>query len=162
MSDFIVRAIEKGDNQAIAAVIRAVLEEHKMNKPGTVYTDPTTDDLFSLFQQPKSFYWILEKDGEIVGGCGVFPTKGLPEKYGELVKLYLSSNYRGQGLGKMLLNKCAEDAKGFGYESLYLESMPELNSAVGLYRSVGYQEIDAPLGESGHFACNLWMIKQLD
>jgi len=75
VSGFIVRAIEKGDNPGIAAVIRAVLEEIKMNKPGSVYTYPTTDDLFSLFQQPKSFYWILEKDGEIVGGCGVFPTK---------------------------------------------------------------------------------------
>lgn len=162
MSEFIVRAIEKRDNKAIATVIRTVLEEHKMNKPGTVYTDPTTDDLYALFQQQNSFYWILEKDNEVVGGCGVFPTKGLPENCGELVKLYLSSDYRGRGLGKMLLNKCAEDARNLGYQSLYLESMPELNSAVGLYRSVGYKQIDAPLGDSGHFACDLWMLKRLD
>ena len=42
--------ISKEDNVQIASVIRSVLKEHGADKPGTVYTDPTTDALFQLFQ----------------------------------------------------------------------------------------------------------------
>lgn len=160
--EYTIRNIRREDNPIIARVIRSVLEEHGMNKPGTVYTDPTTDDLFSLFQAPKSAYYVVESKGEIVGGCGVFPTNGLPEDCAELVKLYLLSSSRGLGIGKTLLEKCSEDAKAMGYQSLYLESMPELSTAIGLYLSLGYQKIDAPMGNSGHFACDLWMTKELD
>ena len=104
----------------------------------------------------------IEKSGKIVGGCGLYPTKGLPEGCAELVKLYLASEMRGLGLGKELMLKTAEAAKSLGYNQLYLESMPELNSAVGLYQSLGYKIIDTPLGDSGHFACNLWMLKSLN
>ena len=79
-----------------------------------------------------------------------------------MVKLYLRSDSRGLGLGKTLLDRCAETASKLGYRKLYLESMPELSKAVGLYESVGYEQISSPMGNSGHFACDLWMIKELD
>lgn len=162
MSEISFRPIELKDNHAVALVIRTVLEEHGMNRPGTVYTDPTTDALFELFQSENSIYWVALQNEMIVGGCGVFPTKGLPKGYAELVKLYLSAAARNRGIGKQLLEKCADDAKKMGYTHLYLESMPELSAAVGLYERVGYRIIDTPLGDSGHFACNLWMLKELD
>ena len=62
----IIRRIERQDNVALAKVIRGVLTEYGINKPGTVFTDPTTDDLFTLFQQQNSDYWVAELDGEIV------------------------------------------------------------------------------------------------
>ncbi len=159
--EYTIRTLLPDDNPTIARVIRSILEEHSMNKPGTVYTDPTTDQLFELFQTPRSFYYVVEKDREILGGCGVYPTKGLPEGCAELVKLYLLSSSRGLGIGKKLLELCADEAKAMGYHKLYLESMPELSAAVGLYESVGYKKIDAPLGDSGHFACDLWMLREL-
>jgi putative acetyltransferase len=159
--DYTIRTIRAEDDATIAKVIRSILEEHNMDRPGTVYTDPTTDQLYALFQTPRSVYYIVELNGEIVGGCGVFPTIGLPEDHAELVKLYLLSSSRGLGIGKKLLDTCAEKAKEMGYRHLYLESMPELNKAVGLYESVGYKKIDSPMGKSGHFACNLWMVKEV-
>ena len=161
MKKYNIRLLKKEDNEQIALVIRKVLEEHKMNKPGTVYTDPTTDNLFQLFQTPDSVYFIVEMNGKTVGGCGVYPTKGLPEGCAELVKLYLLPEARGLGIGRELLNLCSEYALMMGYKNLYLESMPELSNAVGLYESVGYSRIDQPMGDSGHFACNLWMLKKL-
>ncbi len=161
MSKIHFRPIAPADNAAIAKVIRTVLEEHGMNKPGTVYTDPTTDALYELFQKENATYWIATEDEEIVGGCGIYPTKGLPKGCAELVKLYLLPKTRNRGIGKQLLEQCALDAKAMGYSQLYLESMPELSAAVGLYERVGYKKIDTPLGESGHFACNLWMLKSL-
>jgi putative acetyltransferase len=36
-----------------------------------------------------------------------------------------------------------------------------MKAAVHLYQKFGYQSLQAPLGNTGHFACNVWMLKQL-
>jgi len=161
MYDTTIRLINTADNQEIAAIIRAVLAEFKANKPGTVYYDPTTDDLFHLFSKPLSEYWILEVDGKIAGGSGIYLTEGLPEGCCELVKLYLLPEYRGRGYGKMLIEKCFESAAKFGFKEVYLETMPELKMAVGLYERCGFTYLKGPLGNSGHFGCDLWMLKKI-
>jgi putative acetyltransferase len=161
MSEIVIRRIRREDNHTIAAIIRAVLSEFRANKPGTVYYDPTTDDLFTLFRASGSEYWIMEVDGNIVGGSGVFPTKGLPAGCCELVKLYLLPEARGKGLGKALIEKCFTSAGQFDFSQVYLETMPELKMAVGLYERCGFKYIDGPLGDSGHFGCDLWMVKTL-
>lgn len=161
MKNISIRPLRAGDNISIAAIIRKILAEFGANKPGTVYFDPTTDNLYQLFETPDSAYFIAEAEGEIVGGSGVFPTPGLPDGCCELVKLYLVSEMRGQGLGLMLMEKCFQKAIDFGYTSMYLETMPELRSAIGLYEKAGFTYLPGPLGRSGHFGCDLWMIKNL-
>lgn len=159
--EIVYRPIREDDNQEIAAVIRRSLEEHGVARPGTVYTDPTTNALFQLFQTPGSAYWIAESGGRIVGGCGVFPTVGLPKDCAELVKLYVSNEFRGKGIGFDLMELSSNSAKELGYKQLYLETLPELSKAVSLYQRAGYRMLYKPLGESGHFACDIWMLKDL-
>ncbi|RYD70385.1 MAG: GNAT family N-acetyltransferase [Sphingobacteriales bacterium] len=149
------------DNAVLAAVIRTIFREFKIDKPGTVYTDPTTDHLYEVFTTPGSAYWIAEKEGEIVGGCGIFPTKGLPEGYAELVKFYLSADARGTGIGRTLMEQTYATAKALGYTHLYLESFPNLERAINMYIKDGFTPLSRPLGNSGHYACNVWMEKKL-
>lgn len=157
-----IRAIQPADNVGLAKIIRASLEEFDVPKQGTVYSDPTTDALFELFDQtPGSCYFVVEEDGVLLGGCGVYPTDGLPAGYAELVKLYLTAETRGRGIGKMLMDKCAEAAPELGYTHLYLESFPQLAKAVSLYRKAGFESLDHALGNSGHFACTIWMVARL-
>ena len=159
--DLIIRTIALNDNEAIAKVIRVALTEFGANKPGTVFYDLTTDHLFELFQVPGAIYYIAEFNGTLVGGAGIYPTKGLPDKTCELVKLYLHKDARGIGLGKQLLLKSMQWAKENGYEQVYLESMPELSKAVSIYENVGFKKIHHALGNSGHDGCDIWMIKNL-
>jgi putative acetyltransferase len=159
--DVIYRKIRKDDNKEIASLIRTVFREFHIDRPGTVYFDPTTDDLYNLFQTPGSVYLIAEEDGEITGGCGIFPTPGLPQGCAELVKYYLRADKRGKGTGWKLMEKSFEYAKEFGYKQLYLESLPELNKAINLYERAGFVSLPGPLGNSGHFGCTIWMIKDL-
>jgi putative acetyltransferase len=159
--NFLIREIKKEDNEKIATIIRSVLKEFNAAKPGTVYFDPTTDDLFSLFQKSNSKYFIAEFESEIIGGAGVFPTPNLPESCCELVKLYLSQNFRGKGFGKTLIEKCFSSAKEFNYAKMYLETMPELSTAVGLYEKCDFKYLNKALGDSGHFGCAIWMMKTL-
>ncbi len=159
--DISLRLIQKEDNAEIAAVIRKVFREFKIDRPGTVYFDPTTDDLFTLFQTPGSVYWIALDGSGIIGGCGIFPTPALPDCCAELVKFYLAAEYRGKGIGRMLMEKSIKSAGEMGYKQIYLESMPELDKAISMYEKAGFRSIDHPMGKSGHFGCDIWMLKEL-
>lgn len=156
-----IRPIEQKDNSKIGRLIKEVLTEFKANKPGTAFFDESTDHLSTVFVHQNTAYWIVELDNELVGGAGIFPTEGLPTDTCELVKLYLHPGARGKGIGKLLIQTCLEKAKSLGFKDVYLESMPELNNAVSLYEKSGFERLNQPLGNSGHFGCNIWMLKQL-
>lgn len=156
-----IRPVQRTDNVFLADMIRRVFEEHNAPKEGTVYSDSTTDDLFQLFQREKSVLWVAETKGEIIGSCGIFPTDGLPGHHAELVKFYLLKQYRGQGIGKKLMERSIASAKELGYEKIYLESLPAFSNAVQMYEKLGFLRLPKPLGVSGHTSCNIWMIKNL-
>lgn len=155
------RKIEEKDNAEIASLIRTVFREFHIDRPGTVYFDPTTDNLYDLFQTSGSVYWIAEENRKIIGGCGIFPTPGLPDGCAELVKFYLDASKRGKGTGWALMEKSFDWAREYGYTQIYLESMPELSKAISLYERAGFSFIPAQMGCSGHFGCTIWMIKDL-
>lgn len=157
----IFRNIEFSDNPFLAKMIRRVFEEHDAPKFGTVYSDPTTDDLYSLFQTPESVLWVADHNGIAVGCCGIFPTPGLQNNYAELVKFYLAKEYRGSGIGMKLMNLSINSAKEFGYTHLYLESLPHYAKALRIYEKSGFVNIDKPLADSGHNSCDIWMVKKL-
>jgi putative acetyltransferase len=156
-----IRNINKNDNPFIAAIIRKCLEEFNANKCGTVYFDKSTDHLYELFQTPHSVYFIAEEDGKILGGGGIFPSKGLPADTCELVKMYLLPEARGTGLGATIINKSIEFAKQQGFKRIYLESMPELKKAISVYEKFGFEYICEPIGETGHHGCDVWMTKNI-
>jgi len=157
----IYRNIEKKDNKELAELIRSVFREFGVARPGTVYFDPTTDDLYALFQTPGSIYWVAEDNGKIIGGCGIFPTQNLPEGCAEVVKLYLDASYRKKGIGRKLLELSIDSARDMGYTQLYLESLPELGNAISLYEKQGFRFLDHKMGDEGHFGCTIWMLKDL-
>ncbi len=161
LTDILIRPLAPGDNPILASIIRNALAEFGANKPGTVFYDPTTDNLFELFQTPGSFYMVAEKNGVLLGGAGIFPSPGLPEGVCELVKMYLHPNARGMGLGRMLIDNCLQLAQKKGYKKVYLESMPELKKAVSVYEKFGFEFLTGPMGNTGHFGCDVWMIKNL-
>lgn len=156
-----IKPIQPSDNATLAAIIRQSLLDFDAAKPGTVYFDSTTDNLYELFNRPRAAYFVLWIDGQIAGGAGVFPTEGLEPDTCELVKLYINAANRGKGGGKKMIEKCFEAAKEFGFRKIYLETMPELKIAVPLYEKTGFKYIDKPLGQTKHFGCDIWMIKEL-
>jgi putative acetyltransferase len=159
-NDILIRKIESKDNNELASIIRSSLAEFGANKPGTVFFDNTTDHLYEMFQEPGSIYYVAEKDGEILGGAGIYPSTGLPADTCELVKMYLQPAARGKGLGKLLIDKSLEFAEHYGYLQVYIETMPELRKAVSVYEKFGFEYLDGPLGNTGHFGCDVWMLKK--
>ena len=156
-----IRQIQPADNQALAKIIRSSLAEFGADHPGTVYFDRSTDALYELFRIAYSAYFVAEYDGVIIGGGGIFPTEGLPSGTCELVKMYLIREARGKGFGKSMIEQCLQCAVELGFERIYLESMPELKQALKIYEKFGFEYLSAPLGNTGHFGCDVWMLRKL-
>ncbi len=157
----IIRTAEAEDNLCLAKMIREVFIEHDAPQMGTVYSDPTTDNLYELFKANKSILWVAETDKEISGCCGIYPTEGLEDDTAELVKFYLPATSRGKGIGKELMERSILSAIEFGYKKIYLESLPQFSKAVSMYLKHSFKKLDMPLGNSGHTSCNIWMLKEL-
>lgn len=161
LSEITIRPIQPADNPDLALIVRNTLAEFGAANPGTVYFDSTTDSLFELFQVPKATYFVAEANGKILGGGGIYPTEGLPENTCELVKMYLLPEARGIGLGRTLIEKCMETAKEKGFHQVYLETLDELHLALKIYDKSGFEYLCAPMGNTKHFGCGLWMLKKL-
>lgn len=161
MNAIIIREIQKTDNVAIAQVIRDVLIEHNVPKVGTAYADPSLDFMFENYLAEKSAYFVMENDGKIIGGAGIAPLENGPKEICELQKMYFLSEARGLGLGAKLLEVCLQKAKEFEFENCYLETMPYMAKAQNLYKKAGFEYLEKPLGNTGHNACPVWMLKKL-
>ena len=163
LAEISIRKIEPQNNAALAAVIRTTLKEFGADRPGTVYYDEATDHLYELFSAtPASVYYVAVQESSVVGGGGIFPSAGLPADTCELVKMYLKKEYRGLGLGRLLIEKALAFAKASGYNNVYLETMPELQQALKTYEKFGFKYIDQAMGNTGHFGCALWMLLPLN
>ncbi len=160
-SDLKIRTIQPSNNGQLAIIIRNTLAEFGANRPGTVYFDSSTDALSELFLMPRSAYFVAESEGKILGGGGIFPTEGLPEVTCELVKMYLLPEARGIGLGRTLIEHCLQTARDNGFQQVYLETLTELHLALKIYEKFGFEYLPAPLGNTKHFGCGLWMLKKL-
>lgn len=160
-NNYVIRAIQLGDNPKIAAAIRSVLIEFGVPKVGTAYADKALDEMFETFNKPTSQYFVVECNGEILGGAGVAQLDNYNGPICELQKMYFTSEARGKGLGSKMMETCLQQAKSLGFEQCYLETMPYMEAARKLYRKVGFQYIDAQMGDTGHYSCTVWMLKNL-
>ncbi len=157
----LIREIKTEDDAQVAAVIRAVLVEMGAPKVGTAYADEALDVMTATYAQNDRAYFVVDDGGKIIGGAGVAPLENFEDAICELQKMYFLPEARGKGLGAKMMAICLEKAKSLGYDKCYLETLPYMTDATKLYATSGFQNLDGPLGDTGHYACNVWMIKTL-
>lgn len=157
-----LRRMTADDNAAIASVIRRVSAEYGLTADkGYTVADPNLDELYQLYSQPGHAYWVVEQDGQVVGGGGVAPLKCSEPDICELQKMYFLPAARGQGLAKKLALLALEHARTQGFTHCYLETTAFLKEAIGLYEHLGFSHISGPLGCTGHVDCEVRMLKTL-
>ena len=161
MDSILIREIRKEDNLQIAAVIREVFTSDDYPKTGTAFADTQLDFMFEAYDKPRAAYFVIESNEKIIGGAGVSQLENVDENICELQKMYFLKEARGKGLGLQMIEKCIAKATEFGYEKCYLETLPEMLVAQSLYKKVGFEYLCAPLGNTGHTTCPVWMIKKL-
>jgi putative acetyltransferase len=161
MNSYTIREIQLNDNQKLAKVIRDVLIEFGVPKVGTAYEDKALDKMYATYNSDKSCYFVIANGQEILGGAGIMQLKNSEENICELQKMYFSPEVRGKNLGSKMMEICLRKAREFDYEKCYLETLPYMKGARNLYKKTGFKPLNAPLGDTGHYSCNMWMLKNL-
>lgn len=161
MNDWTLRPITAADDAAMANVIRTVMPEFGAVGDGFAINDPEVDWMSRAYAQPRCAYFVVERDGAVLGGGGVAPLEGGDPAVCELRKMYFLPALRGSGAGTALMQRCLEAARGFGFERCYLETLCGMSAARKLYERSGFTLIGAPMGATGHGGCNTFYLREL-
>lgn len=156
-----IRPIAPCDDAIIARVIRTVMPEFGAGGAGFAINDPEVDWMSRAYAEPRSAYFVLESDGDVLGGGGVAPLEGGDGDTCELRKMYFLPAARGLGAGAAMMAQCLSAARGFGFRRCYLETLTGMDAAMRLYARSGFHRIDGPLGDTGHGGCNSFYLRDL-
>ena len=156
-----LRPMQKEDDAAVASIIRTVMPEFGAKGPGFAINDPEVDWMSRAYAAPRCAYFVVERDGRVLGGGGVAPLEGGASDTCELRKMYFLPEARGLGAGTAMMRRCLGVARGFGFARCYLETLAGMDAAVRLYERSGFRRIDGPIGATGHGGCNMFYLRAL-
>ena len=100
------------------------------------------------------FIFIALCEGEPAGTLAMFPLEGRNGEF-ELAKFAVSPAARKNGIGESLMRAAFDKAREVGARRLYLESNTRCESAIRMYRRLGFREIEAQHSEFER--CNIQM-----
>lgn len=153
--------ITKQYNKKICDIIKSVGAEYGAVGEGYGPSDAEVNAMSEHYNsQTKSHYLVAIVNGEVVGGCGIAAFAGSTETC-ELKKLFLLPQCRGLGVGKALSQACLEFAAQQGYQQCYLDTLSNMQAAITLYKTLGFEHLVKPLCGTVHSACDVWMLKKL-
>ena len=156
-----IRNIQAQDNKKIEEIVKSTIVEFGLPTEGSAYEDSDTQNMFEAYQGTNACYFVLEHNNEVIGGGSIKPLRGENMEICELQKMYVLPKGRGKGFGRKLFEHCLQAAKELGYKKCYLESDPGMTAAIRIYEKSGFEHLKGPLGNTGHTACGIWMIKPL-
>jgi putative acetyltransferase len=158
---FLIRPITPDDNAAMAAIIRAVMPEFGADGPGFAIHDAEVDTMYESYTQPCCSYFVVERDGAVIGGGGVAPLEGGEVDVCELRKMYFLPEARGIGAGGAMMQRCLDAARAHGFKRCYLETLTGMDAAQALYKRSGFTALCSAMGGTGHHGCDRYFIREL-
>jgi putative acetyltransferase len=158
---FHIRPFEPCDNTAMAAIIRSVMPEFGADGPGFAIHDAEVDSMYEAYVQPRSSYFVVERDGVVIGGGGIAPLEGGEPDVCELRKMYFLPQARGIGAGSAMMQCCLDAARTHGFKRCYLETLAGMDAAQALYKRSGFTTLCNAMGGTGHHGCDRFFIRDL-
>jgi putative acetyltransferase len=158
---YLIRPIRTDDNATMAAIIRTVMPEFGADGPGFAIHDAEVDHMAEAYARPGHAYFVLERDGVVLGGAGVAPLDGGEADVCELRKMYFLPAARGIGAGSAMMQRCLDTARALGYRRCYLETLTGMDAAQSLYRRSGFAPICQAMGGTGHHGCDRYFLREL-
>jgi len=160
-SAFTIRPIEPRDDAKVASIIRTVMPEFGADGPGFAIHDKEVDAMCAAYSRPRAAYFVIEKDGEVLGGAGIAPLDGGEDDVCELRKMYLLTALRGLGAGRAVMQRCLDAARAAGFRRCYLETLAGMAAAQQLYLASGFRRIGCAMGATGHHGCDRFFARDL-
>ncbi len=104
--------------------------------------DAELDHLGEKYGPPRGRLYVARIENFAVGCIALRPMPEiLDEDACEMKRLYVKPHYRGAHIGGELIRRILDDARSLGYDAIYLDTLPILDSAVRMYRGMGFQKI---------------------
>jgi GNAT superfamily N-acetyltransferase len=144
---------ERPDTEDASSLIEE-LDEHL----GQLYPQESRHgfSIDKLLREGVAFFVILQ-DG-LPAGCG--GVKLFDTEYGEIKRMYVRPEFRGQGLGKLMLQHLADYALKQGVLVLRLETGIHQSEVINLYERCEFQRIP-PFGEYKEDPLSVFFEKRL-
>lgn len=90
------------------------------------------------YAPPRGTVIVARTDGT---PCGCVALRGIDSRTCEMKRLYVRPGFRGRAIGGELVRRIIDAAEVRGYDTMRLDTLPSMTSAVSLYRSFGFSEI---------------------
>lgn len=120
------------------ATVRALFEEYASWIGVDLSYQGFAEELQTLpgaYAPPGGRLLLAEIDGEPVACVAL---RALEANVCEMKRLFVRSGFRGRGLGKVLVERAIEEARGLGYATLKLDTLPFMHQAIRLYETLGF------------------------
>jgi ribosomal protein S18 acetylase RimI-like enzyme len=131
-------SIKKADDADFVAAYTIVSEYYEA---ASVIARETQDEFRSYYFSGHSGFWLAYLKGEVVG-CIALRELTNPICSGEIKRMYVQPAHRQHGIAKALLTAIEVFAMDAGYDWLYLDSAPGMDTAINFYKRHGYAECD--------------------
>jgi ribosomal protein S18 acetylase RimI-like enzyme len=152
--DYALRKATNADVPAVWTLISSVLSSYDITT-NLQTTDKDLTDLEANYWNRKGAFFILLNGEEVIGTVGLHHET---DAICELCRMYLAPQYRGQGLGRRLLEHCVREARERGFEEVSLKTASVLVEAISLYKRAGFSVVE---GAEAGGNCDLVMRKLL-
>jgi ribosomal protein S18 acetylase RimI-like enzyme len=96
-------------------------------------------ELPGKYAPPRGTLILAYADGK-PAGCAAL--RELTDDICEMKRLYVRDSARGMGIGKGLAERIIEEAVKLGYRFVRLDTLPSMEKAQSMYRSLGFREIE--------------------
>jgi putative acetyltransferase len=159
--NFSIRPIKQADDPRMAQIIRTVMPQFGAVGDGFAINDPEVDWMSRAYAEPRCSYFVVERNGQVMGGGGVAPLIDGDEDLCELRKMYFLPELRGMGAGTALMQLCLDAARRHGFRRCYLETLKGMDAAMKLYERSGFRHLPGPMGATGHGGCNAFYLLEL-
>jgi len=134
-----MRPATNADVRDICRIVSTVLDEYGLHTD-CGGTDADLRDIESSYFLRGGHFAVMERADKVIGTVGLVP---ISSDAVELRKMYLLRDFRGDGLGRRLLEYALDTARSSGYGRVTLETSEKLVEAVGLYRKYGFEPYEA-------------------
>ncbi len=142
MSDLLIRAFERGDQENARSLILAGLGDHFDTLDPTF--NPDLDDIWQNYIVPGNCF-VVVLDGDRIIGTGALIKEAADT--GRIVRMSVATEKRRQGIGRMLVGELLEEGTRKGYSRIVVETNDDWHGAIQLYQTCGFRPYDHRDGE---------------
>lgn len=123
------------------AEARALMIEYRDQALGDDYhiggnqLNEELEDLARHYSPPRGIFLLARRDSGISGCLALRPFQA---DAGEIVRMYVKPEARGNGIAEALMQALLSEARDLGYQTLYLDSLKRFAPAHRLYEKTGF------------------------